>query len=395
MVLWLERAPAAVCFDPFADATAGGGTSYAVGGFLFQQVNSLGTTWYALTNTPAPPATGFPVVAAGNLSYPGLPAPTGNCISIPASTGVMGRLTLGFTVTSGTAYYSFLLNVTDLSGVDTSGTQNNFFAGFGDTIGSQNATLLRAATRIYTRRSGSGFNLGVARNSSTPADWVFDTTQRNTNQVLFVVGCYDYNNHTAKLWINPSGSTFGASTAPTPTITATAGADLNANGIRAFVLGCRTNAPPGCRVDELRVGTTWAAVTGGPDLVAQPADQTLNAGATATFSVTAAGGPPLSYEWRKDGVALTNGGRVLGANTGTLSISDLVQADAGGYSLKVTNSYGAITSSVALLNVNDPFIVTHPLTQVCPAGTNAVFQVVAGGTPLLTYQWYKDGGVLS
>jgi len=393
--LALERAPAAACFDPFADATADGGTSYAVGSFLLKQVNGLGTIWYSLTNTPAPPATGIPVVASGNLSYPGLPAPTGNSISIPASTGVMGRLTLDFTVTSGTAYYSFLLKVTDLSGVDTSGTQNNFFAGFGDTIGNQNATLLRAATRLYARRAGAGFNLGVSRNSSTPANWVFDTTQRNTNDILFVVGCYDYNNHTAKLWINPSGSTFGANTAPTPTITATAGADLNSNGIRAFVLGCRTNPPPGCLVDELRVGTTWAYVTGAPDIAEQPADQALDAGATATFAVKAAGGPPLSYQWRKDGVSLTNSSRVFGANTAMLSISNLAQSDAGGYSVKITNSYGSITNLAALLTVNDPVIITQPLTQVLPVGTNAAFQVVATGVPPLTYQWYKDGGTLT
>ncbi len=393
--LALERAPAAACFDPFTDATADGGTSYAVGSLLLKQVNGLGTTWYSLTNVPAPPATGIPVVASGNLSYPGLPAPTGNCISIPASTGVMGRLTLGFTVTNGTAYYSFLLKVTDLSGVDTSGTQNNFFAGFGDTIGNQNATLLRAATRLYTRRAGAGFNLGVSRNSSTPANWVFDTTQRNTNEVLFVVGGYDYNDHTAKLWINPSGSTFGANTAPSPTITATAGADLNSNGIRAFVLGCRTNPPPGCLVDELRVGTTWAYVTGAPDIAEQPAGQALDAGATATFAVKAAGGPPLSYQWRKDGVSLTNSSRTTGANTAMLSVSSLVHSDAGGYSVKITNSYGSITSRVALLTVKDPVIITQPLTQVLPAGTNAAFQVVATGVPPLTYQWYKDGGMLT
>ena len=227
----------------------------------------------------------------------------------------MGRLTLGFVVTNGTAYYSFVLKVTDLWGVDTSGTQNNFFAGFGDTIGNQNAALLRAATRIYTRRAGAGFNLGVARNSSTPANWVFDTTQRNLNDVLFVVGGYDYGNHTAKLWINPATATFGASAAPSPTITATAGADLNANGIRAFVLGCRTNPPPGCLVDELRVGTTWAYVTGAPDIVEQPVNQTFDAGATAAFVVRAVGGTPLGYQWRRNGINLADDGRIVGANT--------------------------------------------------------------------------------
>jgi arylsulfatase A-like enzyme len=395
LLLGAHRSRAAICFDPFADATADGGTSYTIGGFLFKQVNALGTTWFALTNTPAPPATGFPVIAAGNLSYAGLPSPSGNCVSIPASTGVMGRLTLGFTVTSGAAYYSFLLKVTDLSGVDTTGTQNNYFAGFGDTVGNQNATLLRTAAKLLTRKAGAGFNLGVARNSNTASDWVFESTQRSLNSVLFIVGCYDYSTHTAKLWINPSSSTFGASAAPAATLTATAGADLNSNGIRAFVLGCRTNPPPGCLVDELRIGTTWAYVTGAPDIAEQPTDQTLDAGATANFAVKAAGGLPLTYRWRRNGVDLTDNGRIVGAGTAALAISSLGQTDAGSYSVRITNSFGAITSSIALLTVNDPIITKQPVSQIVPEGTNAVFQVTATGVPVLGYQWYKDGSPLS
>jgi arylsulfatase A-like enzyme len=307
----------------------------------------------------------------------------------------MGRMTLGFIVTSGTAYYSFLLKITDLSGVDTSGTQNNFFAGFGDTVGNQNATLLRAATRIYTRKSGAGFNLGVARNSSTPSDWVFDSTLRNLNDALFVVGSYNYNNHTANLWINPASSTFGSNAPPAPTITATGGSDLNANGIRAFVLGCRTNPPPGCLVDELRIGTTWAFVTGAPDIAQQPDNLTGNAGSTATFAVTASGGSPLAYQWRKNGINLNDSSRITGATTDTLSISNITQGDAASYSVRITNSYGAITSSVAVLTVNDPAITMQPVTQVLPAGTNAVFQIVAYGIAPLSYQWYKDSNALS
>ena len=391
----LQRAPAVVCFDPFVDATANGGTSYAPGGFLFGQVNSFGTVWYALTNTPAPPATGFPKISAGSLSYAGLPASSGNCVSIPSAVGVMGRLTLSFTTTSGTVYFSLLLKVTDLSAVDASGTQNNFFAGFGDTIGSQNATLLRAATRIYTRKAGSGYNLGVARNSNTTSDWVFDTTQRNVNDVLFVVGSYSYDNHTANLWINPSSSSFRAASAPTPTITATQGADLNSNGIRAFVLGCRTNPPPACLVDELRVAPSWAGVTGGIDIGAQPASQNRDAGSTVAFSVQATGSSSLSYQWRKDGVNLVQGGHIFGATNVTLSVSNLLQADAGSYTVKITDTYGSITSSVAVLTVNDPVITSPPISLVLPVGSNAVFQVTAAGTGPLSYQWYKAGAPLS
>ena len=396
LALALSQAPAraAIVFEPFADATGSGGSSYAVGDYLMKEVNALGTTWYALPNPPAPPATGLPVVAAGNLSYGGLPAGSGNCISIPAAAGVMGRLTLGFVVTNGTAYYSFLLKVTDLSALDSGGAPSDFFAGFGDTIGNQNATLLRAATRLYARRSGSGFNLGVARNTSNSAFWVFETTQRSLNTVYFVVGCYDYDSHTAKLWVDPAGTSFGAASAPAPTLTATSGADLNSNGIRAFVLGCRTNPPPACLVDELRIGTTWAYVTGAPDIAQQPADQSLSAGGTAAFSVTAVGGQPLTYQWQKGGVNLSDNGRIAGASTASLNISNLALGDAGSYSVRVSNTYGAITSAVAVLTVEDPVIIREPVTQVVPIGSNATFEVEAEGTAPLSYQWYKDGTLL-
>jgi arylsulfatase A-like enzyme len=394
LVVAFTKAFAQGCFDPFADASTNGGTSYAVGSYLMGQGNGFANgsnTWYGLTNTPAPPATGFPTIAAGNLVYPNWPVSAGNCVSIPSAVGVMGRMTLNFQVTSGTAYFAFLLNVQDLSQIDTTGTQDNFFAAFGDTTGNQNSVLLRGVTKIYTKKSGAGFKLGVARNTAVSGNWVFDTTQRNTNQVLFIVGSYDYTAHTANLWINPATNTWGAATPPAATISAAKGSDLNANGIQAFVLGCRTNPPPGCLVDDLRIGTNWAMVTGGLSIVAQPVGQTLNAGTSGTFSVSASGAPPLAYQWRKNGAPLSNGAKYSGTTGAALTVNNLVAADDGSYSVIITNSTGAITSSVALLAVLDPAINTQPVAQTLVAGTNAVFQVNAAGSGTLTYQWYKNG----
>lgn len=389
----MHLARAGACFDPFADGTASGGTGYAAGEFLFHQINRLGNQWFAVTNTPAPPATGFPTITSDNLSYPGLPASSGGCVHIPAAPGVMGRLTLNFTTTTGAVYYSFLLKVLDLSGIDSSGAQNNYFAAFGDTTGKQNATLLRAATRIYTRRAGKGFNLGVARNSNHSSDWVFETTQRDTNEMLLVVGSYDYNNHTANLWINPPTRTFGAKVAPGPTITATRGADLNAKGVRAFVLGCRTNAPPGCLVGDLRVANTWAAVTGGPGIATQPRSQLAAAGTTAVFFVRTVG-EPLTYQWQKNGVDLKDGPRISGARNSTLSISNVARGDSASYSVKIGNSYSSVLSDAAELTVNDPAIDSQPITQALPAGGTATFRVIASGSGPLSYQWFKDGSPL-
>src|SRR6185295_10760994 len=149
--------------------------------------------------------------------------------------------------------------------------------------------------------------------------------------------------------------------------------------------------PPGCLVDDVRVGTTWAVVTGGPGVAVEPTNQTQTVGSTAIFSVLATGAPSLVYRWRKNSVNLNDGGNISGANTANLTISNLLQADAGSYSVTITNSLCSVTSSPAILAVNDPAIVTQPATQVVPAGAKASFQVVAAGTAPLSYQWLKDG----
>ena len=395
LFLVIDRASAAGCFEPFADATASGGTGYAPGSFLCDQANASGNVWFALTNTPAPPATGFPTIVAGSLFYPGLPPSAGNSVFIPSDAGVMGRMTLNFAVTRGTVYFSFLLKVVDLSGVDSTGTENNYFAGFGDTVGPQNAALVRTATKVLAKKSGNGFKLGVARNSNKPGDWVFDDMQRNTNEVLFLVGSYNYNDHTANLWINPSAATFASATPPAPNLTARRGADLNKSGIRAFVLGCRTNPPPGCLIDELRIGTTWNFVTGGLDVAAQPDSLTQNAGTTAIFSTSGIGAPRLHYQWSKDGVDVTDGGRISGAQSPSLTLSNIVGADAGNYSARITDSSRSVNTSSAALAVADPAITVQPASQALAGGGNAVFQVAASGTGPLTYQWRKNGAVLS
>src|SRR5258708_21616739 len=53
------------------------------------------------------------------------------------------------------------------------------------------------------------------------------------------------------------------------------------------------------------VSGNTSAVHGAPSIMAQPASQTVTAGQTATFTVAATGTAPLSYQWRKNGVAIT------------------------------------------------------------------------------------------
>src|SRR5205823_10681481 len=68
-------------------------------------------------------------------------------------------------------------------------------------------------------------------------------------------------------------------------------------------------------------------------------------------TVSAQGSFPLIYRWQKNGTNLLDGGRVSGATNATLNISTVLESDSGQYSVVVTNSYGSVTSSTAVLLV--------------------------------------------
>jgi hypothetical protein len=83
----------------------------------------------------------------------------------------------------------------------------------------------------------------------------------------------------------------------------------------------------------------------------QPAPQAVASGGTATFTVGASGTAPLSYQWRKDSVNLTDGGHVAGSLTSTLTITPAGAADAGSYDCIVSNVCGPLDSSGAALTI--------------------------------------------
>ena len=91
-----------------------------------------------------------------------------------------------------------------------------------------------------------------------------------------------------------------------------------------------------------------------PSIVTQPTSQAVLAGATAAFSVTAAGTPSLSYQWR------LNGTNVVGATGTSLTLANVQASSAGSYSVRVTNAFGSVISSNAVLTVNPPSSCTPP-----------------------------------
>ncbi len=90
-----------------------------------------------------------------------------------------------------------------------------------------------------------------------------------------------------------------------------------------------------------------------PITVTTPSDVSVCSGPQAQFTVTAAGQPTLTYQWRKDGGNLSNGGAISGVTTDTLTINPTVTGDAGNYDVVVTDGFGqSIVSPVGVLTVN-------------------------------------------
>ena len=236
--------------------------NYTAGSLLGGQTNDDWLTWSDVGTSTAGP---YITNVAGNLTVTGLATSTGNSIKF-GGLGKSARFSFasGTAITNGTLYYSFALKATNLTGLDTNGT---FVAGFNNSIGTQTAQPTVVGTRIYLRKSGSGYNIGLSKNSSTTTDWVWNSTVYTSNQTVFLVGSYAFTtagNSTddiSKLWINPATNTFGG-TAPAATLTASSGTDITANQILSFVFLQRSSTAPAAMIaDELRIARTWAEVT--------------------------------------------------------------------------------------------------------------------------------------
>ncbi len=134
---------------------------------------------------------------------------------------------------------------------------------------------------------------------------------------------------------------------------------------------------------------------GPPAFLSHPTNQTNHAGETATFATAAGGTRPVHFAWLKDGVTLRDGGSITGTTTHTLTVTNVLGAHRGGYSVVVSCPEGSRTSRVAQLTVIDPFISVQPRSQSAHRSESAVFTVTATGTQPLTYRWWHDGSLIA
>jgi uncharacterized delta-60 repeat protein len=125
-----------------------------------------------------------------------------------------------------------------------------------------------------------------------------------------------------------------------------------------------------------------------PSISTQPASQAAMVGDAPTFTVVADGTPPFNYQWKFNGPSLS------GATNASLSLTNVQTSQAGIYAVVVTNLAGSVTSSNAVLTVNNPgppVIVSPPTNQAAVVGETVMFIVVVDGTLPLSYQWRFNG----
>jgi len=120
---------------------------------------------------------------------------------------------------------------------------------------------------------------------------------------------------------------------------------------------------------------------------------TATAGQTVTFTVTAMGTTPFTFQWTR------NGANITGAVAATFVINNVQPADAATYCVVVSNSAGTTTSDNAILTivpaVSAPIFTIQPASQTVTAGAAVTFAAAANGFPAPTYQWQVNGANIS
>ena len=197
-----------------------------------------------------------PSTSGNSLSFAGLQASVGNRINL-TSTGTED-INKAYVPVGTTAYMSFLLNVPNTTGLTTAGA---YFTGFGGTSG---AVVSIYFPRIFIKAGTTPgtFQVGVLNTSGgTGAVATYVSTEYATGTTLFIVAKVSSpavaGVITSSLWVNPVPG--GAETAAAVT-NAGGTSTWSANGVQSVFL--RQAAGTGnLEVDEIRAGTTWAAVT--------------------------------------------------------------------------------------------------------------------------------------
>ncbi len=109
-----------------------------------------------------------------------------------------------------------------------------------------------------------------------------------------------------------------------------------------------------------------------PQITQQPTNVVALTNTTATMSVVVSGKAPFKYQWKFNGVNIT------GATKATLTLSNVKSSQSGGYTVQVSNAYGAVNSATAQLLVTNRITVTSLATIITPIAPTISTPVKSG-----------------
>jgi len=363
-ILLAQGAQAAVQSLPFTDHfNYPQGNLYTVAAGVWDAGGSAGTELTVLTNAnlTLPGQTGFPDSSGNGVRW------------TPSGTARRCMVQFG-TITSGELYVSMLLQV-----VSTQGSSRLF------------AYLENSSSTSSSPELGlfiNGNTLGIGKNASSPG-----VTTNLTSGTHLVVVRYTFldGNDQADLWVDPTNTTYSASTPPPSVGSTTGGSDPS--GISYFCFSGTASTGPTLYYDEVRISTNW------PDVVPGAPPSPPPPPATNVVTITQVSMDPAVFVIQ--GVGGTSNGTydVLASTDLTIPVASwnsigTFNFDANGdfictnpipdgtdFEFFAVHVAGALTS-------NAPTITEQPSDQIVQVGQGASFSVTADGTAPLLYQWY-------
>ncbi|HYG23286.1 MAG TPA: hypothetical protein VEH04_10930 [Verrucomicrobiae bacterium] len=335
-------------------------------------------------------------IAEGSLSFSGLQAATGNCVSVNGgSSNLDGARTASGSwsnQTSGAVYFSFLLRLNTATGLATSGNGTPILNISHASSASQQLISLNLL-------NSSGVKIGVLKypSSSTSVASAFFSSGPGSNlsadgsTTYLVVAKYEWidgaANDTVTVWVNPT--TLGGEEEPANRISASLGGDGGGNAGRLYI-----NRGPNLSIDELRIGQTWADVT--PTGAAVPQKQPFITEALVVpegLLLRGTNGTPLGvYQVLRssDLVASSTLWASMATNvfdaSGNFASTNPAPANGGPHFFRILAG-GEFPVA--------PSISEEPFDRTVLAGQTAAFDVKASGSAPLAYQWYFKNELIS
>jgi len=150
---------------------------------------------------------------------------------------------------------------------------------------------------------------------------------------------------------------------------------------------CNNHTDPGPYWDWNHFMSLITGAPSPPSIGVQPLNRSVDPGATVTFSVSAVGDLPLSYQWQM------NGAHIAGATGSTYKLVNVQPANAAAYSVFITNNSGSATSSNAVLVVNPQPVLQTVFVDNFDVDSSAdwnLFQASANNISDFTTNWAFD-----